>query len=139
DGKWSPPAAPLPSANDKSHAADLDAHREEAFGEYRGAVLALAAEPATAAVIRERALEELVGVLPDDPAAREANRETAAGGAWRLAETASARRRGPELTKLLKECAACAAAPKQFQPSGVRTTLGVDWAQAFGNDSVRVL
>ncbi len=88
------------------------------------------------------ALERVLGLAPEAPAARRLNEEVPdpeRPGAWLLAETPPGRVRRQALVEAARAALAAAPAPVEARPTREEAALGVAWAYAGQGPRVRVL
>lgn len=150
-GAWIPPTegraatdgapAALPAANDRLL---------RALGAYRDAMLAAVTRlPELPDAAYSAVIEELVGLLPDDRAVREARGDVQRDGQWMMAETSSAitvRRRFGEVIAEAERAAAAEIVPvetlpKAFEGEGFQFRLHPVFAwtgQPWARDSLRL-
>jgi hypothetical protein len=76
---------------------------------------------------RDRILKEILAGDPDDERARAQMGEVRSGEAWVLKETAAARVRRKELSKLVRDLVKAAPAPKKVAADAREKKLGVNW------------
>jgi hypothetical protein len=139
DGKWTRGIVPRSSPTDPSRAAEMSAKRADAIGAYRARVFELIHADDAPVADRERALDELVGVDPDDAETRAATRETRVGDKWLLSETVTAKTRRKELVAAVAAARKAGAPPDKSPPSADESAICSKWTDVRDIGLVRVL
>jgi hypothetical protein len=89
--------------------------------------------------VRERALADLVRLLPDDAEARSLNGEVKFAAQWVLVETDRSRTRATELLKFARESLGAVPQPIADEATAAERAHGGPYVQVVQNDVVRVL
>jgi hypothetical protein len=116
------------------------ADRDEAVERFKGFVFELNEKHKGAVSLerRERAMLQLLDVLPEDPEVRAALGEGLVDGEWRLLETANARQRRALIPDLARRCVATAPEGSPVDPNGLEQALGLDFRLILETPYIRV-
>ena len=143
NGTWRPPAA-FAEPKDAANAGALPEfmkRRADVAAEFRNRLFeALDREgPSLAPAVRERAIEDVLAVGPDDPVAREANGELERASAWILKETSVAPGRRAALVAAAKAALAAVPEPASVPLLAEETALEGGWDTAFATAHFRAV
>jgi hypothetical protein len=140
DGTWKAPGRTKPMKDNEEAlaqlAAELVERRRAVVQPYRDAALAMSAEDEADA--RERALELVLRIDPDDPEIHQLRGEERYGNAWVLAETARAYDRRPELRRIIADSIRRSGAPDVLSSNEDESRLGVEWTANARTPDVQV-